>query len=835
MTAWERGVRISMPVMSHSTRFLRCRPLRVSAIMLSAAAALSAESMEPGGSLRATPVAKVKVTGGFWGERVSANAKATLPHNLEFIEDTGRMAAFDRAAGVKGAAADNDVAVVDSDVHKIVEGAAYTLQQRPDEVDPAQIDGFVKRIVAAQSDDGFLCPRLADKEPAARWDELRRSHVLYSAGHLIEAGIAVHQATGKRDLLDAAIRFSDLVDRVFGPGKLHNVPGHQEIEMAMVRLYEATGERRYLDLARFFLDQRGHVHGGTERVRGEKPRAADYNQDRVPLVEAREAVGHAVRAGYTYAAMADIVRLQNDPAYRNALDRLWNDAVGRKLYLTGSPASAQYYDEGYGDPYHLPNETAYCETCSTIATMLWSHRMGLIDPDAGYADVMERGLYNGMLSGISLSGDRFFYTNPLVSRGGKRRSESITPACCQSNLVRIIPQVGAMAYATSSDTVFINHFVSGSATLETGNGPVALDVETGYPHDGEVKVTIAKAPEKAVTLALRIPGWAREIPVPGDLYRFDKPCGESPSLTVAGQPVALDAPGAIDSGYAILRRGWKNGDVIELDLPMPVRRVIAHDKVAANHGRVALQRGPLVYCIESIDNDGLRTNAIVLPDDADLETSRRDDLLGGIVAITAEAAVAFEPAWGEPTRSRPHKLTAIPYYAWANRGDGWMDVWLPRSAGIATPLPAPTEGAVAGVSSSAKRPPGEVAALNDRRSGPESRFREMPRFILSDGWVEYSWEAPRELDRASVYWAIDEPHKVYWGERVRGNLLKLPKSWRLLYQDGGEWRPVEIDGNYPIKPDQTNEVRFHPVTTKTLRLEIDPAGAPCGIQEWAVD
>ena len=827
-----------MSAISHPILLPRGRPIRVFAITLAAAAALSAQSMEPGGPLQATAVAQVKVTGGFWGDRLNTNARSTLPHNLAFIENTGRMAAFDRVAGVKGVAADNDVAVVDSDVHKIIEGAAYTLQQRPHELDPAVIDGFVKRIVAAQQEDGFLCPRFADKEPDARWDNLRRSHVLYSAGHLIEAGIAVHQATGKRDLLDAAIRFSDLLDRVFGPGKLHDVPGHQEIEMALVRLHQATGEPRWLDLARFFLDQRGHIHGGNGRLRGEKPRAADYNQDRVPLVEPQEAVGHAVRAGYTYAAMADIVRLQNDAPYREALRRLWNDAAGKKLYLTGSSASAQYHDEGYGEAYHLPNETAYCETCSTIATMLWSHRMGLIDPDAGYADVMERGLYNGMLSGISLSGDRFFYTNPLVSRGGKRRSPGITPACCQSNLVRIIPQVGALAYATSRDSVFINQFVSGSATLETAQGPVALDVETGYPHDGKIKIVIARAPEKALTLALRIPGWAREMPVPGDLYRFDQPSGKSPALTVAGEPVALDAAGAVACGYAMLKRSWQTGDVIGLDLPMPVRRVICNDKVAANRGRVALQRGPLVYCIESIDNDGLRTNAIVLPDDAVLETSRRDDLLGGIVAITAEASVAFEAAWGEPPRSRPHQLTAIPYYAWANRGDGWMDVWLPRTAGTATPLPAPTAGAVAGVSSSAQRPPGEVAALNDRRSGPDSRFREMPRFILPDeagGWIQYSWDEPQELDRAAVYWSIDEPHQVYWGERIRSNLLKLPVSWHLLYQDGGEWRPVEIHGAYAIHPDKANEVRFHPVTTKALRLEIDPGGTPCGIQEWAAD
>ncbi|HSP41286.1 MAG TPA: beta-L-arabinofuranosidase domain-containing protein [Luteolibacter sp.] len=824
--------------MGNSIRPIHRHLLWFAAILFSGVSALAAESSDDAGPLRPTPVGKVSMTGGFWGPRVTLNATATLPHNLDFIEKSRRMEIFDRVSGAAPDSTVRDIGVGDSDVFKIIEGAAYTLQQRPDMVDPTTIDGFVKRIVAAQQDDGLLCPRVTIDHPDDPWKDLHKSHVLYSAGHLFEAGVAMRDATGDRKLFDASLRYADLIDRSFGPGKLHAVPGHQGIELALVRLHNAAGDSSYLDLSRFFLDQRGHIHGGTERVRGEKPRAADYMQDRVPLVEAEEAVGHAVRAGYTYAAMADIVRERNDPAYRKALDRLWRDVVWRKLYLTGSSASAQYYDEGYGDPYYLPNDTAYCETCSTISTVLWSHRMGLIHADASYADVLERGLYNGVLSGISLTGDRFFYTNPLASRGGKRRSESITPACCQSNLVRVIPQVGALAYATSADAVFVNLFVSGTATLEPDAGELVLQMDTEYPRDGRIRITVAKAPAKPVTLALRIPGWAREMPVPSDLYRFDQPVGETSSLTVAGEVIDLIAGGVMQNGYARVERAWKAGEVIELDLPMPVRRVLAHDKVAANRGRVALQRGPLVYCIESIDNEGLRTDAIVLPDDAVLKTEHRDDLLGGVVAVIAEARVAYEPAWGAPAASRPHRLTAVPYHTWANRGDGWMDVWLPRSVDTATPLPAPTAGAVALISSSAKRPVGAYAALNDRRSGPESRFRAMPRFILPDepdGWIQYAWDEPRELSRASVYWAIDEPQKVYWGERIRGDLLKLPKSWRLLYQNGDEWRAVEIDGHYPIKPDQANEVRFQPVTTKALRLEIDLADAPCGIQEWAVD
>jgi hypothetical protein len=324
----------------------------------------------------------VDVQGGFWGQRLDTNAKVTLPHNLEFIEKTGRMGIFDRAAGTARDSSDTDVSVVDSDVHKILEGAAYTLQVRPDQVDVDEIAKKVARVIAAQEKDGFLCPRVTIDDTKELWENLRKSHVLYSAGHLFESGAAWKEATGKDDLLDASVRFADLIGERFGSDGVHEVPGHQGIEMALIRLHQATGEQRYLDLCRFFLDQRGHWHGGTERVRGAKPRGADYNQDRVPLHEAKEAVGHAVRATYTYAAMTDVAMICPDHGYDHALDALWEDVVARKMYLTGASATARYYDEGFGDPYVLPNADAYAETCGTIGTVLWAHRMALLHADA---------------------------------------------------------------------------------------------------------------------------------------------------------------------------------------------------------------------------------------------------------------------------------------------------------------------------------------------------------------------------------------------------------------------------------------------------------------------
>lgn len=786
--------------------------------------------------LRPAPVERVTIEGGFWGPRVATNAMVTVPHNFKFCETTSRMANFDKAAGID-AKSDGDPFVGDSDVFKIIEGAAYSLQLMPNAIDEKYLAQQVARVIAAQQEDGFLCPRVTLKDPKTRWQGLRKSHVLYSAGHLFEAGPAYCDATGRPDLLTASARYADLIDRHFGPGKIYDVPGHQGIELALVKLYRATGERRYLNLCRFFLDQRGHIHGTTERVRGVKPRSADYNQDRVPLVEADRAVGHAVRAGYTYAAMTDIAALCDDQGYRRALDRLWKDVVERKLYITGASATAQYYDEGFGDPYHLPNDTAYCETCGTIASVMWSHRMAMLHADAQYVDVLERALYNGVLSGISLSGDRFFYTNPLARRNNMRRHESWNPACCQSNLVRIIPQVGSMAYATQAEAIYVNLFVAGKATLDLTGGSVRLRQATDYPRHGRIRITVEDTIGRPFTIALRIPGWARERPVPSDLYRFTKTNDKRPSLTVAGKAVAI---GPVPKGYAHLTRTWSKGDVIELTLPMPVRRVLANDKVEANRGRVALQRGPLVYCVEAIDNAGLRTNAIVLPDKTDLQVKRRKDLLQDVVVITGDTTVAFEPRWGEAAKVRTHAMTAVPYYAWANRGEGYMDVWLARTHVHATPLPARTAVQAARVSASTQCTEGHKAALTDGRKGPTSDFRPTARFVWPDQtkgthWIQYEWPQARELSHAAVYWAVDWKSQVYWGKRIRGVNLTLPQSWRILYRDGDTWQPVEPHDEYTLRLDLLNEISFHPIKTTAVRLEVEFDETPCAIQEWLID
>lgn len=786
--------------------------------------------------LQAAAVADVSVEGGFWGPRFTTNAKVTLPHNLRFIEATGRIVNFDRAAGLNKTPFQGSIPH-DSDVFKVFEGAARTLQVRPGLVDDENFLKLVGRVLAAQQADGFLCAKLTLEGTAeTRWNDLRHSHVLYNAGHFFEAAVAHHEATGRDDFLKAAERFADLIDSRFGPGKVLEVPGHQEIEIGLMKLYQATGNERYLKLADFFLDQRGRRGAEGEA----RPRWADYNQDRVPLKDEKQVVGHAVRAGYTYAAMADVEMAMKDAGYGPALDRLWEDMVGSKMYLTGGSAAGQYYDEGAGDPYHLPNESAYCETCGTIANVLWSHRMALLHADAKYVDVLERALYNGVLSGMALAGDKFFYVNKQASRSGVMRSPSFNPACCQSNMVRLVPQVGAMAYATRGSDLFVNLFVAGEARLAGWR----IKVETDYPLDGKVKIVVEDAPAKHAVLALRVPGWARELPVPSGLYRYADFSDESPTVTTSGE-VSPNRAANIENGYMKIARKWKAGDVVEMNLPMPVRRVLADERVQANLGRVALQRGPLVYCVEQIDHAGMRTNALVLDDAAVLKAERRSDLLGGVVVITGEAAAVHELGVGKQSVTRPEKLTAVPYYALANRESGSMDIWLARTAEVAVPVPAATPGDSATVTVSAGNKAAINMVVNDGIWGPRSYYRYTPRVVLggargSTQWVQYDWEKPQTLNRTAAYWAVDHRSQVYWWKRIRGEDLGVPGSWRVLYLDGDEWKPVDAFPSgfspfpYTLRLDLFNQVDFVPVTTKAIRLEVTLGMAPCAVQEWRV-
>ncbi len=642
-------------------------------IALALAAALHAA--EPGTQAAAfeypvnpVPLNQVHLNDAFWKPRIDINAKVTVPLCFKKCEET-RIPNFRRAAKLQDGPFAGDP-FDDSDLYKVAEGAANSLVTAPNPALRKYLDDLVELFGKVQQPDGYLyTSRIihGDKAPGraspVRWlNEMGGvtgddSHELYNAGHLIEAAVAHYQATDSRAFLDIAIRLADLIQKTWGPGpdQLRISPGHQEIELALVKLGRATGDRKYIELAKFLLDCRGHYRRPAN-VKSAFPDA--YYSNEVPLAKLTKSVGHAVRTGYMLSGMTDIAALLGDAGYARAVDAVWADTVGSKLYLHGGLGSGVGMAEGFGNAYELPNN-GYNETCAAIANCLWNQRMFLLHADAKYIDVLERTLYNGFLSGVSLSGDRFFYPNPLVSKGGYGRKEWFGCACCPVNVSRFLPSVPGLQYAVHADQLHVNLFAAGTAETDVASTRVKLTQETRYPWDGAVKLTVAPEKPADFTVRVRIPGWARSQPVPTDLYRYTDKLQPEVSLTVNGQPQKIE----LQQGYAAVTRRWRQGDAIMLNLAMPVRRVAAHDRVLDDAGLVALERGPLVYCFEGVDHGG-KTLDLSVPDDAALEPEFRPDLLGGVTVIRGKG---------------PANLTAIPYYAWCNRGAGQMQVWMPRS------------------------------------------------------------------------------------------------------------------------------------------------------------
>jgi len=622
----------------------------------------------------AIPFTAVTIDDPFWSPRIETNRTVTIGYDFQKSEESDRLTNFDKAAGrMEG----DHVGIFfnDSDVFKIIEGAAYSLHTHPDPELDAYLDNLIERIAAAQEPDGYLYTARtiaerngtpeklrADQEGLTRWSHLRVNHELYNVGHLYEAAVAHHLATGKRTLLDVALKNADLVDSVFGPGKKHDVPGHQEIEMGLVKLYGVSGDERYLELAKFFLDERGRHQARPPQSNFDEP---GYMQDHLPVTEQEEAVGHSVRALYMYSGMADVAALTGEQSYLDAIDRIWRNVVGKKLYITGG-LGARHHGEAFGANYELPNATAYNETCAAIANIFWNQRMFQLHGDGKYIDLLERSLYNGFLSGIAFSGDKFFYVNPLEFDGEYRFNRDNSRerlgwfhcSCCPTNVVRLFPSLSGYIYARTSDTLYLNLFINSQSNIEINGHAVQLTQQTNYPWAGSMRLTVEPTAPTDFTLALRIPGWAQGRPVPSDLYRYQyqgvKP--EVVRITVNGRPINF----TIEAGYARLTRTWQPGDVIECTLPMPIQRVVSHANVAETKGKVAIERGPLVYCAEAVDNKGSVLSATVRAD-ALLTTSERRDQLNGVTVIQAKQGSG--------------DLTFIPYYAWAHRGSGAMAVW----------------------------------------------------------------------------------------------------------------------------------------------------------------
>ncbi|MDH5384591.1 MAG: glycoside hydrolase family 127 protein [Candidatus Aminicenantes bacterium] len=622
---------------------------------------------------------KVKIMDEFWLPRMETNQRVTIPFAMQQNEETGRVDNFAIAGGLKDGEYKGE-RYNDTDVYKVMEGAAYTLATQPDLELEKYLDELIEVIAAAQEEDGYLfTPRTASpekpvigigKEP---WSNLAVSHELYNVGHMYEAAVAHYLATDKRNFLDIAIKNADLLIRTFGPDKLRAAPGHQEVEIGLVKLYRITGDEDYLNLAKYFLDQRGKDL--KLKIYPEGHRFAIYNdpiqiQAHKPVLEQEEAVGHAVRAMYMYAGMADVAALTGSEEYIYAIDRLWENVVTKKMALTGG-LGAHHDRERFGKNYELPNLTSYNETCAAIGSVMWNHRLFLLHKDAKFIDVLERTLYNAVIVGVSLEGDTFFYPNPLASDGKFRfnkgaacRQPWFGTACCPGNLVRFIPSVPGYIYAYTDDEIFINLFVASETIIDLHDQTIKVKQETRYPWEGKIRITISPTHEAEFTLYIRVPGWAQNHPVPGDLYRYMETTEEKPKLSVNAESVPMD----LENGYARIYRAWKAGDVIEFDLPMPIRRVLSHPNVEENIRKLALERGPLVYCIEGTDHGGKALD-LMLPGRPEFFVEYDPDLLKGLMVIKGKAL----------QEGKEQALTAIPYYAWSHRGVGEMTVWINRT------------------------------------------------------------------------------------------------------------------------------------------------------------
>jgi DUF1680 family protein len=767
--------------------------------------------------IQPVPFTAVKLSDDFWAPRIERNYKVTIPIALKQCYTTGRVDNFLIAGKLKTGTFCTEYPFDDTDIYKIIEGASYSLQTFPDKQLEARIDTLIGYIGKAQEPDGYLyTARTIDPEHphswagSKRWEKVTEgSHELYNSGHLFEAAVAHYQATGKRSLLDIAIKNADMLCRTFGPDKLDRYPGHQIVEMGLVKMYRVTGKKEYLHLAKFFLDAR---HDGST-----------YNQSHKKVVDQTEAVGHAVRATYMYSGMADVAALTGDQAYIKAIDAIWEDVVRHKIYITGGIGSVGGH-EGFGPAYDLPNMVAYNETCAAIGNVFWNHRLFLLHGDAKYIDVLERTLYNGMISGVSLSGDHFFYPNPLASLGQHERSEWFGCACCPSNVCRFLPSVPGYMYGVDKNRLYVNLFIQSTATIELVGKKLEFAQESDYPWSGEVVFHVRPQKPAVFEIAVRIPGWARNQPIPGDLYSFADADTNRFYPTVNGDAV----PYVMENGYAVLKRKWQKGDRVRLELPMPVRLVRANEKVAADRDKLALQRGPIVYCAEWPDYKDGKVLDLLLPADASLSSTFRPDMLSGVQVISGEAEKIALTDDDRMIESKTH-FTAIPYFAWANRGPGQMSVWIADKPGSAHAV-KPTIASSSTIEASHKT--ATLVALNDQFEPTSSNDPNVLHYHwwpLKDTvqWVQYVFAKPARVSSVKVYWFDDGP----------SGGCRVPESWKLYYRtESGGWQEVKSKSEYGIEKDRYNIAYFEPVETGAMKMEVKLSkDYSAGILEWAVE
>lgn len=806
---------------------MRTLPNTVLLLAALASSALAADSTPQ--RLTPAPIQQVVIEDDFWSPKLKVWREVTIPDCFTKFEKDGALTNFDKVRdGVGGK--HGGPPWYDGLIYEMIRGCADFLAVQRDPKLEKQLDGYIERIAAAQAKDadGYLNTYTQMERPTQRWGlnggDDNHQHDVYNAGAMIEAAVHYYRATGKTQLLQCATRLANhMADTMGPPPKKNVVPGHSLGEEALVKLYllfrehpelkpqmpVPVDEQRYLKLAEFFLGNRGN-HDGRKSY-------GPYGQDHKPVLQQETIEGHAVRATLLCAGLVAAANVNGRADYLAAAERLWKNMVQRRMYVIGGLGAVAGH-EGFGPDYELPNN-GYLETCAAIGAGFFHHNLNLALGDARYADELERALYNAVLPGVSLKGDTYFYENPIEAGPKRERWVWHGCPCCPPMFLKIMGALPGYIYAQDADSIYVNLFVGSRANLTANGVKVALRQTTQYPWDGDVKLLIEPERKAEFALNVRLPAWCAE-----------------PKLRVNGK--ALTKFETV-RGYARIQREWKRGDVVELSLPMPVQRLKAHPKVEANIGRVALQRGPLVYCLEATDNGGHVRN-LVIPPDASLKAVHRDNLLGGVTVIEGPALAVHRVAWPEqlylPATSVPGvtntQFTAIPYFANANRQPGEMVVWIAESAQQATPLPSPTVASLAKPSASHCWQNDTLSSLNDQVEPTASDDAKIPRFTWWDHrgtkeWVQYDFDKPTKVSAVEVYW---------WDERRINAHCRVPQSWRLLYRAGGEWRPVAGASAFGVEMDRFNRVTLAPIQTTALRVEVQlQTGWSGGILEWRVE
>ena len=772
--------------------------------------------------IRPVPFTAVTVTDNFWAPRIMKNSAVTIPIAFSYCESSGRVKNFEIAGKLDTGKFQTIYPFDDSDVYKIIEGASYSLQTNRDPKLEAYLDTLIYKIGKAQEPDGYLYTNRTIAEMHGgkglhEWASVKRwekdsvlSHELYNLGHLYEAAVAHYQATGKRSLLNIALKSADLVNKDFGWDREKVYPGHQVIEMGLVKLYRVTGEKKYLDLAKFFLDVRG-------------PNGNAYNQANKKVVDQTEAEGHAVRATYMYSGMADIAAIENDKAYLDAITKIWDDIVGRKIYITGG-IGATGGNEGFAGPYVLPNMSAYCETCASIGDIFLNHRLFLLHGEAKYIDILEKTLYNSMLSGVSLSADRFFYPNPLESNGQHERSKWFGCACCPSNVARFVPAIPGYIYAVSEKGIYVNLFISDKAAIKLGSSTIDISQKADFPWDGKVEITVDPENSCNFSLMIRIPGWARNEAIPGGLYKFTGEGNDSCKISVNGETGKWE----VKDGYAVIEKKWRKGDRVSVDFPMPVRKVLADDRISDDNGKVAFQRGPVIYCAEWPDNEDGQVLNLQVDTAGPVTTEFVPSLLGGTQVIRISGFQTRRKTDGSIEKMQREAVTLIPYAFWNNRGPGQMKVWLPLNPEGTRPLPAPTLAFTSRVR--AGKITRQLAAVNDQVVPRDSSDLSAPYYHWWPEkdkweWIEYDFVRPATISESSVYWFDDRP----WGG------CRIPDGWELLYLSGNVWKPVTAISKYTVTRNAWDTLRFKPVSASAVKLKVKlNKDFSSGVYEWII-